>query len=550
MKSFIRLAVFIFCIPYIRIFAQQPQEQWIKTYNYSTTSNQQSWAISTDDNGYIYVGIQTEDDTSSRKIVVLKYNQDGNIIWKEIFDNPYSGSHELYDLSAAGNGDVYVLGRDYNSGKWEIIKYDMNGNLQWIENPFKGGQPWKLRLDHNNNIIVTGWTVDSVYDRLLGTAKYDPDGNLLWKKTILPSVLSYGTAVNDIKIDSKNNVYLGATLARDYYTGSYNYDSYLLKYNSAGQLKWQRVYSIDTTDHYSTNQCSSISIDNSDNIYFISYGESPYAVPQYRGFAVQKYDSSGNLEWTKQYENGSFATASTISNNNVIVAAELNYSDTTESVIVEYNGSGKINWAENWNTSSNRQVFPQNVLSDASGNVYVTGFARIDSLGYNTDVFALKLNGATGDTSWSALYSSVPDSNQDESIVSTLDKYNDLIIDGYTYAEYDNTLAPTFVIKYSLGPTGIKNEQSNIIKSFKLYQNYPNPFNPSTSIRYSLPESSNIKIEIYNVLGIKIKTLVNRFKHSGNYKVKWNADGFASGIYFYRLQAGSYVKTKKMLLLK
>jgi hypothetical protein len=86
--------------------------------------------------------------------------------------------------------------------------------------------------------------------------------------------------------------------------------------------------------------------------------------------------------------------------------------------------------------------------------------------------------------------------------------------------------------------------------SYELRQNYPNPFNPSTNIKYSVPQSSNVVIRIFDIIGNEIETLVNEKKPAGNYKVEFDASTFPSGIYFYRLQAGSFIETKKMLLLK
>jgi len=85
---------------------------------------------------------------------------------------------------------------------------------------------------------------------------------------------------------------------------------------------------------------------------------------------------------------------------------------------------------------------------------------------------------------------------------------------------------------------------------FSLSQNFPNPFNPSTKIKYSVPQSSNVVIKVFDVLGNEIETLVNEEKTSGTYEVTWYAEQLPSGVYFYQLQAGEYIKTKKMLLLK
>ena len=102
--------------------------------------------------------------------------------------------------------------------------------------------------------------------------------------------------------------------------------------------------------------------------------------------------------------------------------------------------------------------------------------------------------------------------------------------------------------------TGIMDNHSNQIKTFKLGQNYPNPFNPSTIINYQLPKSGLVNLKIYDVLGREIETLVNKEEPAGSYTVQFNstAKGFSlpSGIYFYQLQSGSYIETKKMILMK
>lgn len=85
---------------------------------------------------------------------------------------------------------------------------------------------------------------------------------------------------------------------------------------------------------------------------------------------------------------------------------------------------------------------------------------------------------------------------------------------------------------------------------FALSQNYPNPFNPSTTFRYSIPQTSKVAIKVYDILGKEIATLIDEEKSVGTYELKWNAQKFSSGIYFYQLVAGEFIQTKKMLLIK
>jgi hypothetical protein len=97
--------------------------------------------------------------------------------------------------------------------------------------------------------------------------------------------------------------------------------------------------------------------------------------------------------------------------------------------------------------------------------------------------------------------------------------------------------------------TGVTDKNSTPAK-FDISQNYPNPFNPVTTINYSIPKSCFVTIKIFDVLGRAVTTLVNENKLSGNYSIQFNAIKLTSGIYFYRMQAGDFVKTKKLILLK
>lgn len=98
--------------------------------------------------------------------------------------------------------------------------------------------------------------------------------------------------------------------------------------------------------------------------------------------------------------------------------------------------------------------------------------------------------------------------------------------------------------------TGIDDKYVQLPSAFELYQNYPNPFNPITIIEYALPEASRVTIEIYDLLGRKVETLHDGIQIPGEHSVTWQADGFSTGVYFYKIQAGEYSEAKKMVLLK
>ena len=98
---------------------------------------------------------------------------------------------------------------------------------------------------------------------------------------------------------------------------------------------------------------------------------------------------------------------------------------------------------------------------------------------------------------------------------------------------------------------GIDDEEE-LPTEFVLYQNYPNPFNPITKIKYSIPQSGNIQIKAYNILGSELATLVNEYKQAGTYEVEFNASamGLPSGVYIYSMRVNDFMQNRKMILLK
>jgi subtilisin-like proprotein convertase family protein len=121
---------------------------------------------------------------------------------------------------------------------------------------------------------------------------------------------------------------------------------------------------------------------------------------------------------------------------------------------------------------------------------------------------------------------------------------------------YDGVLGNTGQFKgwsltlYFETPVNVDNEPVEIIQDFELHQNYPNPFNPSTTIKWQMPESGNVTLKIYDVLGREVITLVNEELSAGKHDVTFDASQFSSGVYFYQLKAGDFIEIKKMILIK
>ncbi|MBK7255417.1 MAG: T9SS type A sorting domain-containing protein [Ignavibacteria bacterium] len=98
--------------------------------------------------------------------------------------------------------------------------------------------------------------------------------------------------------------------------------------------------------------------------------------------------------------------------------------------------------------------------------------------------------------------------------------------------------------------TGVNSVNGNVPDGFNLSQNYPNPFNPSTIIRYTLPESGIVSLNVYDVNGKEVTQLMNKYYAKGNYEIRFDGTQLSSGVYFYKLTSGNFVDTKMMTLIK
>jgi hypothetical protein len=122
-----------------------------------------------------------------------------------------------------------------------------------------------------------------------------------------------------------------------------------------------------------------------------------------------------------------------------------------------------------------------------------------------------------------------------------------------------NEINSGFWIQLNEITTDVEEIQSDEVPTeYNLYQNYPNPFNPATTIKYSIPirqlteryEYKDVRLVVYDILGREVATLINEKQKPGNYKIEWNAANSSSGIYLYKLSAGDFTYSRKMILLK
>jgi Leucine-rich repeat (LRR) protein/sugar lactone lactonase YvrE len=234
------------------------------------------------------------------------------------------------------------------------------------------------------------------------------------------------------------------------------------------------------------------------------------------------------------------------------------------------------NLAATWQS---RMAYPYGVVVDALGNLYVADFNNNRVLRFNgTGILPVELVGITAKAVPSGVMLSwqtaTEKNNAGFDVERSADKMmfskigfikgNGTTTQSHSYAFTDSKVVGK--VFYRLKQTDYDGKfqysktievQAGMPKAFALMQNYPNPFNPTTTIVYALPQAGQVTLKVYDVLGREVATLVNERKDAGNYETKFEANRFASGIYFYKLearssgsQAGNFVQTKKMLLVK
>jgi hypothetical protein len=227
---------------------------------------------------------------------------------------------------------------------------------------------------------------------------------------------------------------------------------------------------------------------------------------------------------------GNFTSAGGVSANNV---ARFNTQTNTWSSL----GTGSSNGVSGGD-------FPYVYALAVSGNEVVVGGNFTSAGGVSANRVA-RFNTQTN--TWSSL--GTGSSNGVNNYVRALAVVGNEVFVGGVFTEAGGVSA-NYVARWNSGTSRVEQLSSTAPKTFLLEQNYPNPFNPSTTIRYQLPVASEVKLEVYDVLGKKIATVVNERQSAGSYQVVWNASGLSSGTYFYRLQAGTFVETKKMIMVK
>jgi len=509
-----------------------------------------------------------------------------------------SNNDEARDLIIDQNGNVYITGitessnfptttgsfdtgynggssSPYGSGDAFVCKLD-NNLSQLLESTFIGGSGHdnssSIAMDSNNNVFISGTTSSSdfPYTSSAYDTTYQPGGNfqddvfVVKLDNDLSNLLAgtyLGGSADDfseaIAIDDTGNVYVSGWLTSTNfptttgcYDNSYNgyyYDSFISKFDNdlsnliastyLGGSSWEFIYGMcldENNDVYVTGHTASTNFPTHSNAY------------------DRSYSGSGGANFGDD-----------------VFVSKLNSSLTALEVSTYLGGS---QWENGWNVSvQNNYVYVSGTTS--SNNFPISASAYNSNYGggnkYNGDVFVTKfdLNLTTLDAS------TYIGSNGNESIgsIGLIDNGN-VYVSGSTSSQNFPYVSTSYDTSFNGGSSDVfvsilDSMLSGFVSSiqngtqpinFKLYSNYPNPFNPTTTIKYDLPNKSFVSLEIYNMLGQHIKTLVSKNQSTGTKTIKWNGKDktgrtVSTGVYFYKIDVIGTVNfnhCKKMIFIK
>lgn len=354
-------------------------EIWSVRYNSPENGDDIPVAICVDKSGNVYVTGYSSSKISAYDYLTIKYNAAGQLQWSIRYD----GTAKLNDKAAAiaidNECNIYVTGSSYNIYNNEdilTIKYSSTGTIIWIAN-YNGpdnldDEAVDLAIDDSNNVYVTGKSRSSSCGWNFITVKYNSLGMMLWNASF--NRTNYDDFPSAISIDRSGNVIVVGQSTDS--ISEINHDYTTIKYNSSGIAQWIQHY-----DLFPFDQPTDLVIDTLGNVYITGISGSPpfISVGTYSSrYLTLKYDTFGNLIWSKQFKPGVENIATEIAIDfqmNVIVTGfVLDTLSTTyyDYATIKYNSNGDSLWVAYFNAFDITE-FAKGIAVDKSGNIYVTG---------------------------------------------------------------------------------------------------------------------------------------------------------------------------------
>jgi hypothetical protein len=539
--------------------------------------------IKTDLSGNVFQAGRSHGQSTNFDYALIKYSAVGNLLWERRFNGEGNGNDEPFGIMTDESGNSYITGTSqfrYDNGGSECvtIKYNAEGNIVWVNKFINYGDKVScghtIVKDQENNIYVAGYSgTDEARDLLL--LKINSEGQTIWSRTLDGN--SINSDYNDMLTIFKENLYIcgGAIL------NSANFLDYVLqKYDLNGNLIWQRSYNGNLNGF---DVARSVFADRNENIYITGYTENQNTKLD---ITTIKYNSDGDEIWVRDF-NGSGdgydwpnhvlvdkfdnvyveGGSQNVRQTNDECMAELGKC-MNDATLIKYLPSGAIDWVRTYNGPDNMYDCLQGMTLDQENNVYVAGRSHNEVAGNNDDIITMKFN-TRGDMLWLMKYNSGPSKN-DYGNAIVLDNMGNVYSSGWSNGrgnidfimiKYSPVKIEADVISDNNSTVNLQTEEkvlgnnvtSDVVpESYSLSQNYPNPFNPSTNLEFGISELGFTSLKIFNAAGKEVATLVNEVLAPGKYNYQFSTVNYqlVSGIYFYKLESGGFVETKRMVLLK
>ncbi len=295
--------------------------------------------------------------------------------------------------------NIYLAGytRSYGAGDEDLLllKYNDSGDLQWNvtwgdNNRDLSG---KVAVDSQGYAYLIGLKKSGVYDNDMWLIKYNSSGQLEWNKQLWPATASFYYIPSDIAIDSDDNIYI--TGHRYNISGDMN-DLILFKYDSSGGLIWDRIWGENNT----MNEVGrGIAIDKSDNIYLVTTNSSNFVAFR-NNIILLKYNKSGGYQWSKVWDKGYSNIGWDItldSFNNIYITGyrDLTGSGNKDLLLLKYNNNGDFQWNRTWDGSD--VDYGRSIICDSMDNIFITGYTQL--LGGDNDILIAKYD-SQGNKLW------------------------------------------------------------------------------------------------------------------------------------------------------
>ena len=389
----------------------------------------------------------------------------------------------------------------FGSRNHSIYELYPNGELKWqLENIFWGPPHCYMTFAKNGDLYAPSADTLLVIDKY-GTIKDKRTIEGLYGRTI---VFSTG----------------GDTIF--YFTGGGDLSNpgALNAANLNGEVLWSY--------EFATHNLGPPLVDNSNRIYV--FGTDSVAA---KNFFIYCIKPDGTMDWRYKVDDYERYSAPTIDKNGNIIFHAIRFENPeSENIIVSLDYYGNENWKTVLPGDFESSFINHGLVCDAEGKIYC---------GSTFGGFVYCLSNQ-GEIIWTLdlgeyEYDSSPAIGSDGT----------LYIGTHISSLFQNHEQNLIAIRDTV--TSVETDAGKIL-GYILKQNFPNPFNPRTKIRYTISQTAIVTLNVYDILGNEIETLVNEEKPSGNYEVEFDGSGLASGIYFYRLTAGNFTESKKLILLK